>query len=343
MSSKYASSYHFRGNYLSGDSLTMPRPPAFIHVDMDGLWAVRRCYGRPVRDTFRNDPVWEQGAPEFQRFFADHSVPASFFLVGADMKVPIKRRLAHQLAEAGHEIANHSWEHRIGLTQMGTGGIRHHIERGHEALVRAGLPAPVGFRSPGYDVDIRVIRVLRRLGYAYDASLLPTRLQPLLRLADAWLARRWQRGKKQFGRMAYALAPRVPYCPSKNRLRIPAPIVRPDFIEFPVTTLPPLNLPLTASGIFASGPEKTIRALRRPELQGKPLLFLLHGIDLTDCTRPIVFDSRRPRIGGFHRSAASKRRDLETVLRFVAENYEIVLTRDWATRALAPEPGVPDS
>ncbi len=301
---------------------------ACLQVDVDGLWAVRRCYGRPARDTFHDDPVWTDGLPEFRQLFADLGIPASFFLVGRDLLLPAKRAEARRLADAGHEIANHSWSHHIGLTRLPIGRIREEIQRAHDAIVRTGLDAPTGFRAPGYDIDGRILRLLEQLGYLYDASMLPTRLSPLLRLADAWLSRSWTPEKRQFGRFSYGSAPQHPYLPSRWSLRTAArsPEEETRIVEFPVTTLPPFGFPLTASAIFAFGPAAVIRKLEG--LRDRPILLLLHGIDLVDCTEPIVLDDRTPSAGGFDLPISTKRDCLRAVLEYVAAHWRIVRARD---------------
>ena len=309
------------------------QPLAFVQVDVDGLWAVRRCYAQREGDSFERDPAWEQGVPNLLGLFADHGVPAGFFLVGRDLQLPAKRALAREIAGAGHEIANHSYNHRIGMTRLPVGAIIEQIARTDRIIRESGLPAPAGFRAPGYDVDVRVLRALRRLGYVYDASVLPTALGPLLRVADALLARRIQLGKRQFGRLAYVRAPRAPYFPDPHRLRKKVPaFAAAGLIELPVTTLPPFGLPLTGAAILALGPERTIAALRRLAERRRPVLLLLHAIDLTDCTAPIIFPRRRPHTGGFDLSAAQKRAAIEPVLDYIARHYQVTLARDFAAR-----------
>jgi len=307
------------------------RPTAFIQVDVDGLWAVRRCYGVREGDTFADDPCWSEGVAGLLDLFREAAVPASFFLVGRDMLVREKRALARRIASRGHEIGNHSLRHRIGLTQEGFGEILTDLRRTDRILRRAGLPGPVGFRSPGYDVDSRVLRALRRLGYRYDASLLPTPLVPALRLADAWLARKWQPGKRQFGRVSYAVAPRGPYFPNPYRLRKRAnSLARAGLIEIPVGTVTGLGLPLTGSAIFALGPDRVIVELERQRASRVPVLLLLHAIDMVDCTAPIVFGNRTPGVGGFDLSQAEKRAMIRPVLDYLVESRRVVLARDWA-------------
>lgn len=314
------------------------RPTAFVHVDMDGLWAIRTCYARPVGDSYRSDPVWQEGAHGFLALFARLGIASTFFLVGRDLELDWKRDIARKMHAAGHEIANHSYTHRIGLTAMPVGAITEEVRRGHDAIVRAGLPVPVGFRAPGYDVDARVLRVVRRLGYAYDSSMLPTRLGPLLRLADAWLARRWQPDKRQFGRFAYGAAPRVPYVPDPWRVRKRARKPTPgDLLEFPVSTIPPWGFPMTGSAIFAFGPDRVIEAMRDARREGRTVLLLLHGIDLTDCDRPVVFRQRMPSAGGFDISARRKQRMIEPVLKYLAKEFDIQRTCDWLRENSRPD------
>ncbi|MEQ8821411.1 MAG: polysaccharide deacetylase family protein [Sumerlaeia bacterium] len=313
------------------------RPTAFLQVDVDGLWAVRACYGRAEGTTFEHDRCWEEGVPALAQAFADIGAPATFFLVGRDMDVPAKRAIAAELALAGHEIANHSHDHRIGITRLGPGAILDTMRRAHEAIAGAGLPEPVGFRAPGYDVDVRVLRCLRRLGYRYDASLLPTPLVPVLRAADAFLARRWQPGKRQFGRLAYVRAPRDPYLPHPNQIRQRAPAQEDahGLWEMPVTTLPPLGLPLTGAGLLTLGPDRAIAALEKLSQRRRTIQVVLHAIDLTDCSEAIVFDTRRPGTGGFHLSKAEKAARLRPVLEWIGEHFVIERADRWVAERTA--------
>src|SRR5690606_11914720 len=304
----------------------MSEPPtAFLQVDVDGLWAIRRCYGRAEGDSFTNDPVWSEGVPRSQDVFAELGLKAGYFLVGRDLMSEGKAATARRIAEAGHEIGNHSFSHRLGLTMLPIGGIAQEITRAEKAMDLAGLPRPRGFRAPGYDVDSRVLRTVRRLGYAYDASVLPTPWSPAMRLADAWMAGRWQSSKRQFGRLAYARAPRVPYEPDANRIRNPArrePAASRRFLEIPVGVLPGRRLPLTASTVFALGSKRVVRGLRELARRGQPTLVLLHGIDFVDCKRPLVFPAPRS-MGGFDLSAAEKMRRLGAVLKCLRDEFKV--------------------
>lgn len=311
------------------------RPPAFVHVDVDGLWAVRACYGRAERDTFREDPVWREGVPRLARMFSAQGIPAAFFVVGRDLEIAEKATAAAALWRDGFEAGNHTYSHTIGITDEPTGWMLKEIGRTDLAL-RATGAKPVGFRAPGYDVDARLLQALRRVpGYLYDASVLPTRLGPVLRMAARWIAGGRPTPPRQFGRMAYALAPRAPYFPAPWRVRERVPSFRDSrLVEIPVGVTRGWRLPVTG-GLLLSRSRRELRALFA-ELAAtrRPLLVLLHGIDAVDCRRPIVLDRRRTALGGFAMAGEEKERRLRAALEELSRHFDIAATAEWA-RAFA--------
>lgn len=308
----------------------MSRPPGFLQVDVDGLWAVRACYGKPENDTFEHDPCWEEGVPRLEEIFRQAGAPASFLLVGRDLELVPKRLQALKLVRHGYELGNHSYTHVMGLTRQPPGFVFDELKRTDDALRSLGV-APVGFRSPGYDVDARVHRAVRRLGYLYDASVLPSYFAPLLRVADAFLARRWDRNKRQFGRFVYGRAPRRPYFPRRHAIRKQvANYAESGLLEIPVGTTPFLHLPLTASTLFPLPGRKVRDMFQRLAERGRPVLLLLHAIDGTDCRKPIVFDSRRPRLAGFSMSARGKDRRLRRIVEEFSRAFDVVRADNYA-------------
>jgi len=306
------------------------RPLGFLQVDVDGLWAVRACYGKPERDSFVHDPCWSEGVARLDRVFAKVGSPAAFFIVGRDLEVATKADRTRQLLSSGYELANHSYTHRIGLTLRPYGEILDELKQTDTALRRLGAD-PVGFRAPGYDLDARVLRAVRQLGYWYDASMLPTYLGPLLRLADAWLSRGWNPSKRQFGRFAYGRAPRAPYFPLDYKVRKPSSdSARSTVLELPVGTTPTLHLPLTAASLFPMDRGGLRRLFERLASKRRPCLLLLHAIDGVDCTRPIVFDNRRPALGGFNLSGEAKERRLRRIVEEFSRVFRVVPARDFA-------------
>lgn len=312
------------------------RPPGFVQVDVDGLWAVRACYGKAEEETFLADPCWLEGVPRLARTFMQADVPASFFLVGRDLDHPDKFSQSQRLLREGFELGNHSQSHILGLTLRPSGEILHEIQEA-DARLRALGARPVGFRAPGYDVDVRVLRAVRQCGYLYDASVLPTFLSPLLRLADAWLARRWDPKKRQFGRLSYARAPRAPWFPLRYKLRKQDPAGQQaagPLLEIPVGVTPWLRLPLTGAALLGAPRWRLRHLFQRLAESGRPTLLLLHAIDGTDCRSPIIFDNRRPALGGFALSGEEKARSLRRIVEEFARVFAVQRADDFARAEL---------
>ena len=81
-----------------------------------------------------------------------------------------------RMAEAGHELGNHTYSHPYELCKLPQIQIDLELTKAHKVI--AGCVgesfAPVGFRSPGYFVNGKVMRVLRDHGYIYDSSMFPS-------------------------------------------------------------------------------------------------------------------------------------------------------------------------
>jgi peptidoglycan/xylan/chitin deacetylase (PgdA/CDA1 family) len=216
--------------------------------------------------------------------------------------------------QRGFELANHSYSHQIGLTRLPYGAILEELQHCDVLLRRLGV-APVGFRSPGYDVDARVLRAVRAMRYLYDASMLPSYGTPLFRLADAWLSGRWDPEKRQFGRFVYRRAPRRPYYPLPHKIRKSADdLAASRLLEIPVGVTPGWRFPLTATSLFPLSRHALRDLFQRLADARRPVLLLLHAIDGVDCRAPIVFDDKRPRLGGFSLSGKKKERSLVRIL-----------------------------
>ena len=308
--------------------------PGFVQVDVDGLWAVRQCYGRPESGTFHEDPCWEEGVPRLEVLFRRAGIPAGFFIVGRDMEHDRKRRQARKLVYRGYEIGNHSYTHRIGLTAEPAGLVLQEIRRTDRALRQLGTE-PAGFRAPGYDVDSRIHRMLRRTGYLYDASVLPTYLGPLLRLASSYAAGKWLFWRRQFGRISYGRAPRTPYFPRRHKIRKHEwPEEIPDLLEIPVGVTPALHLPLTGALLLTMSASRRRDLFRRLADKRRPVLLLLHAIDAVDCRQPIVLDNRRPRMAGFAMSGEKKETRLRSILGEFSRYFDIQPAGEFARKML---------
>jgi polysaccharide deacetylase family protein (PEP-CTERM system associated) len=105
--------------------------------------------------------------------FADAGVLATFFTLGwvAKRHPAMMRRIA----EAGHEIASHGWDHARVFT-LGEGAFAEDVARARGVLEQTSGTAVTGYRAPSFSIDARTPwahAVLARHGYAYSSSVAP--------------------------------------------------------------------------------------------------------------------------------------------------------------------------
>ncbi|WP_227997330.1 polysaccharide deacetylase family protein [Nocardia australiensis] len=83
--------------------------------------------------------------PEVLKALADADIPATFFLNGRDLAAhPVEGRA---IAEAGHEIGNHTYSHRR-MILVSSDTIGDEIERTDAEIAKTGYQGPITFRPP---------------------------------------------------------------------------------------------------------------------------------------------------------------------------------------------------
>jgi polysaccharide deacetylase family protein (PEP-CTERM system associated) len=211
-------------------------------------------------------------------------VRATFFVLGyvADEFPELVRRVA----DAGHEIALHSYYHRQ-IKRLTTQQFRDDTIRGREAVEGASGKKVVGYRAPMFSIDrsaLWALDVLKEMGFRYDSSIFPTR-SILYGFPDA---------------------PRFAYCPFGDR----------SFVEFPLSTVRALgiNWPIAGGFYLRSLPYAIVKwGLERINREGKPATVYLHPWDL-DVEQPYPNPTLRERFTHYYnlRQTAPK---LEALLR----------------------------
>ena len=114
---------------------------------------------REVAFTFDDGPR-EWGMYELIGTLRNLEVPATFFVVGkfAERYGFITR----DIADAGHEIANHSYTHPR-LYALWEEKIMKEAERCNEVVERLGIPVPRFLRPPGGSFNMKIVRVMRKM------------------------------------------------------------------------------------------------------------------------------------------------------------------------------------
>lgn len=115
----------------------------------------------------------EHNTDRVLELFAEAGVRATFFTLGwvAERHPALIRRIA----EAGHEVASHGWDHKRVFT-MTADEFRADIARARAVLEDAGGRKVRGYRAPSFSIDQRTPwahEVLAEEGYAYSSSVAP--------------------------------------------------------------------------------------------------------------------------------------------------------------------------
>jgi polysaccharide deacetylase family protein (PEP-CTERM system associated) len=193
--------------------------------------------------------------------FAQAGVSATFFTLGwVAQRHP---RLIRQIADAGHELASHGWDHAR-VFRMTPDEFAHDLESSRKAIEDAGGQAVSGYRAPSFSIDARTPwahEVLAEQGYAYSSSVAPV-------------------AHDHYG---WREAPRFAF----------RPIAGSNLIEIPVTTATFAGRRLAAGGggFFRVLPYAFSRwAIRQVnQRDGRPAVFYFH---------PWEVDPGQPRVSG---------------------------------------------
>jgi hypothetical protein len=225
--------------------MTNNKPLASLSLDLDNLWSYMKTHGDQGWDSFPS--YLDIVVPRVLDFLEKRGLKITFFIVGHDAALQKNHVAIRSIAEAGHEIGNHSFNHEPWLHLYSEQQIESEHSKTEEHIERVTGQKPVGFRGPGYSLSLSVLRVLSRRGYQYDASTLPTFLGPLARayyFMTTKLSPEEKRNRKLlFGQLRDGLRPLRPY-----RWQIEG--FGEGLIEIPVTTIPLFRIPFHVSYIL---------------------------------------------------------------------------------------------
>ncbi len=250
-----------------------------VSIDLDPLRCYREIFGLPARGG--PDPVVERALPRFCDTLAALGVPGTAFVVGecvAGRRAVSARRAVKAAADAGFEIANHTFSHPYRLSAMSERMIVEEIQNSDRLLRRlTGARAPLGFRAPGYNLGPRVLPAAIRVGVPYDSSILPSLSYRAVKAAAiVALLARGRRSLSLLGDLGEALAPGMPYRPDPAR---PARRGDAPLVELPIGTV--MDLPLVG-GMLAMLGERAAPWLARSLRKKKFVNLELHGVDFLD-------------------------------------------------------------
>jgi polysaccharide deacetylase family protein (PEP-CTERM system associated) len=145
-----------------------------LSVDVEDYFQVGAFEGVIPRGDWDSIPRRvENNTDRVLDLFAEAGVQATFFTLGwVAVRHPA---LIRRIAEAGHEVASHGWDHRRVFT-MSADEFRADIARARAVLEEASGQRVTGYRAPSFSIDQRTPwahEVLAEEGYAYSSSVAP--------------------------------------------------------------------------------------------------------------------------------------------------------------------------
>ncbi|MEE9395796.1 MAG: polysaccharide deacetylase family protein [Methylococcales bacterium] len=215
----------------------MMKPIASLSLDLDNQWSYMKIHGDSGWESFPS--YFETVVPRFLEVLNKKNLTLSVFVVGQDAAIETNHKWLKSIADAGHEIANHSFHHDPWLHLYTEQQIDEELASAEQAIENATGFKPVGFRGPGFSLSESTLRVLLSRGYRYDASTFPTFLGPLARayyfMTTKLSKQEKEKRKMLFGSVSEGFRPIKGYywkMEAKKRL-----------LEIPVTTIPIIKSP----------------------------------------------------------------------------------------------------
>jgi len=137
---------------------------ASIHIDMDSPNTLLRFWGFDG-NCHDLDSFYEVAMTRALGLLRESGVHATFFCIGEELeKSPVAAAMVRQASRDGHEIANHTYSHPFALTTLDAAAIRKEVQDCSNVIRSVTGSPPVGFRSPGYEVNATVLGILEALG-----------------------------------------------------------------------------------------------------------------------------------------------------------------------------------
>jgi hypothetical protein len=290
--------------------MTPEKPLGTLQVDVDDLWVYYESIGQRAPEG-APAAAFTEGIPRLLDLFDQYGARATFFVCGRDL--PAQARCVATMVRRGHEIANHSAEHRNGYARLSRGELRADAQLAHRRIADAAGKAPVGFKAPGFSYNDGLPEVLGELGYVYDSSRLPTFFAPAIRAAQSALSG-GRVDPTHYGRFAYGFAPLSPH-----RLKDC------DLLEAPVSTVPVVRLPMHSTFALSAGQWLFDLGFGLLRAQRTPVNYLLHAGDVLDRVDDPALRSYR----FLTQTWEAKRPLYEHILAALTASYRIVPTAEF--------------
>jgi peptidoglycan-N-acetylglucosamine deacetylase len=217
------------------------KPLASMSLDLDDQWSYMKVHGDEGWDLYPS--YLYIVVPFVLDLLEELDIKITFFVVGQDAAIEKNHKVLKSIVERGHEIGNHSFHHESWLKIYSKKKIEEEIIMAENAIFQATGERTRCFRGPGFSWSNDLLETLQMRNYAFDASILPTYISPLMRMYYFWnskLTKKERESRKElFGSYKEGLYPLKPY---KWKLKN-----NQSLLEIPVTTMPVFKIPFHLS------------------------------------------------------------------------------------------------
>jgi len=281
----------------------LKKKPGTIQVDLDGM---RILLGNRGYESFsRHDYIFNaETVSRFLALFDTYGIKATFFVVGKDLLDEAKKKIVLEIAERGHEIANHSMNHGLNFGKLTRKEKEREIKEAEDIIGDTVGARPAGFRAPNFDIDEATLEILEEKGYAYDSSILPSYLFS--------------------NKNIHGFSPISPYHPSrkniwrKGRMRI---------VEASVSTVPVIRAPYHSSFVIAAHNFNMGSLVFRAgffltRMMKLPLNYVFHAAELADFNP----DRRLSYYQGLKMPLKKRYEMISLILKNITENFTVFPT-----------------
>ena len=297
---------------------------ANISIDFEGEEQYFRTLGISPEGRL-SESFYSRCAERFLELFERVGIKATFFVVGQDVDENLD--VLQQIVKAGHQIGNHSYDHRFAMSRSEVPEQNDDIRRAHEKIKAALDVEARCYRAPCYDVSYPNVQFLHSLGYQCDSSFYPSKLAYLQRLfLRLYTSRPVSMGPSDVHR--------YPGRPFHLDVSGSPPLVSEyangnTLLEVPIPHFSPLQLPLYSTPQFTFGKGFVLRGVRALFRRQIPFTYELHSLDLA-CEATDGIDPALRRIPQMRVDLQKKTAAFEEIFTVMKNEADIVPITDLA-------------
>ena len=307
------------------------KPLASISLDLDNQWSYMKTHGDEEWKDFPS--YYHLFVPYVLEILKELDIRITFFIVGQDAIFEENKIYLKQIAEAGHDFGNHSFNHEVWINQYTRKEVEAEIEKAEHAIFQATGKKVNGFRGPGFSWSDTLLEALCDRAYLYDASTLPSFIGPFARMYYYWKSdfSKEERKKRRslFGKFSEGFRKLKPYYIKISDTK--------RILEIPVTTLPVFRIPFHMSYLLYINSFSPVLmrfylrfSIFMCKITSTPISFLLHPLDIIggDKITELAF------FPGMNMKSEKKIVVFKEVMQTLKKHFELV---DMYTHALSIE------